>query len=252
MSRRSSKAATPTETKAEGPAETDDAPSHDASLDMSLGASLEESLRERIRREGAITFREWMRAALYDERRGYYRRRGAERWGRAGDYRTTPERSALFAATFARRFAAVYEELGRPHAFHLIEAGGGAGHFADGILRTLRRDAPQVFDALRYIFDETSDDSRDRAAQLLTPYAERVEFLRLRDIAHTLDAAVVFSNELLDESARWSRAATSSRLITATRPRTSSARRTGARALCAHCAATSSSKTFYKIRAVRI
>src|SRR5205085_12319099 len=72
------------------------------------------------------------------------------------------------------------------------------GHFADGLRRTLRRDAPQVFDALRYICDETSDDSRDRAAQLLAPYAERVEFLRLRDIAHTLDAAVVFSNELLD------------------------------------------------------
>ncbi|MDQ3917946.1 MAG: hypothetical protein M3348_05670, partial [Acidobacteriota bacterium] len=31
-------------------------------------------LRERIRREGVITFREWMRAALYDERGGYYQR----------------------------------------------------------------------------------------------------------------------------------------------------------------------------------
>src|SRR5205085_12519437 len=79
MSRRSSKAATPTETKPEGPTETDAAPSHDASLDMSLDMSLDASLRERIRREGSITFREWMNAALYDERRGYYRRRGAER-----------------------------------------------------------------------------------------------------------------------------------------------------------------------------
>src|SRR5436309_68893 len=35
-------------------------------------ADLAARLRERIRREGAITFREWMRAALYDERGGYY------------------------------------------------------------------------------------------------------------------------------------------------------------------------------------
>src|SRR5205814_5156566 len=123
---------------------------------------------------------------------------GAKRWGRAGDYRTSPERSVLFAATFARRFASLYEELGSPHAFHLLEAGGGAGHFAHGVLRTLRRDAPQVFDALHYIFDEASDDSRSRAESLLAPFAERVEFQRLRDIARTLDAAVVFSNELLD------------------------------------------------------
>ena len=190
MSRRSSKAEGPTETKAKGRMETEAAPSLDQSLDAIL--------RERIRREGAITFREWMSAALYDERRGYYRRRGAERWGRAGDYRTGPERSTLFAATFARRFADIYEELGRPHAFHLLEAGGGAGHFADGVLRTLRRDAPHVFDALRYIFDEASDDSRNLAESLLAPFAGRVEFRRLHDIARSLDEAVVFSNELLD------------------------------------------------------
>src|ERR687884_2064609 len=78
-------------------------------------AGLGARLRERILCEGAIPFREWMRAALYDERGGYYRR-AAERWGRGGDYRTSPERSALFAATFARHFAALFEELGRPPA----------------------------------------------------------------------------------------------------------------------------------------
>ncbi|HST53636.1 MAG TPA: SAM-dependent methyltransferase [Pyrinomonadaceae bacterium] len=155
-------------------------------------------LRDRIRRDGALTFREWMRAALYDEHEGYYRRRGKERWGRAGDYRTSPERSALFAATFARRFAEVFDELGRPPVLYLLESGGGAGHFARGVLQTLRRDAPQVFSNLRYIFDETSDDSRRRAAALLAPFAERVEFRSPPDIASTLDALIVFSNELLD------------------------------------------------------
>ena len=160
--------------------------------------SLSSRLRERIRNEGPITFREWMAAALYDEEDGYYQRRGAERWGRAGDYRTAPERSALFAATFARHFAKLYEELGQPRVLHLLEAGGGAGRFAHGVLRTLQRDAPQVYDSLRYVFDEAGADPRGRAAALLSSFADRVEFRRLSEIKRPLGAAVIFSNELLD------------------------------------------------------
>lgn len=168
------------------------------SVEGEAGPSLSVRLRARIVEAGPLTFRDWMSAALYDEREGYYRRRGAERWGRAGDYRTAPERSTLFAATFARHFTKLYEELGRPRVFHLLEAGGGAGHFAHGVLRTLRRDAPHVYDSLAYVFDESSADSRERAAALLSPFAERVEFRRLSEIDGPLDAAVLFSNELLD------------------------------------------------------
>ena len=159
--------------------------------------SLADGLKEKIRREGAITFREWMRAALYDEREGYYRRR-AERWGRAGDYRTSPERSRLFASTFARYFADLFVELGRPREFFVVEAGGGAGDFARGVLDTLRRDAPEVFHALRYVFDETSADSRRRAAAALAPFGERVEFRPLHDARAHFEKGIVFSNELLD------------------------------------------------------
>ncbi|HYH85915.1 MAG TPA: SAM-dependent methyltransferase [Pyrinomonadaceae bacterium] len=172
--------------------------SRDSDPEASQTPTLEANLRERIRREGSLTFREWMHAALYDERDGYYRRRDAVRWGRAGDYRTSPERSALFAATFARHFANLFEELGRPPALHLLEAGGGAGRFAHGVLQTLQRDAPHIFQSLRYIFDESSEDSRARAAALLAPFAGRVEFQSIADLTEPLDAVIIFSNELLD------------------------------------------------------
>jgi len=168
-------------------------------------------LRERIAREGALTFRDWMDAALYDERGGYYSRPDIERWGRAGDYRTSPERTPLFAATFARHFARLHEELGSPDRLTLIEAGGGAGVFARVVLDTLRRDAPEAFDAIRYVFDEAGADSRARAAALLAPHSERVEFRSIRDLTAdtqnttsetqhppTHGAFIVFSNELLD------------------------------------------------------
>jgi SAM-dependent MidA family methyltransferase len=165
---------------------------------VSVDDSLAARLRERIRRDGPLTFRDWMSAALYDERGGYYRRRGVERWGRAGDYRTSPERSRLFAATFARHFARLYETIGSPPVLHLVEAGGGAGHFARGVLETLRRDEPQLFAAVRYVFDESSADSRARAAVLLAEFADRTEFRSIDDVDRPLDHAIVFSNELLD------------------------------------------------------
>jgi SAM-dependent MidA family methyltransferase len=159
---------------------------------------LAERLRARVLEEGPVTFREWMRAALYDEREGYYRRGDIARWGRAGDYRTSPERSRLFSAAFARHFADLFDALGRPARFRVIEAGGGAGHFAAGALRTLRRDAPEVYERLRYYFVETSEDARVRAAALLEPFRERVEFCGPEELPPALDGCVVFANELLD------------------------------------------------------
>ena len=106
---------------------------------------LAEALRDRIRRAGPITFRDWMDAALYDEREGYYCRGDRERWGREGDYRTSPERSPLFAATLARYFAKLHEELGSPAQWTIVEAAAGAGQFAEELLGTLQGQFPKVF-----------------------------------------------------------------------------------------------------------
>lgn len=152
-------------------------------------------LRERIARTGPITFCDWMKAALYDPGEGYY---GASRsrWGREGDYRTSPERSRLFAATFARYFAKLFDELGRPSRWTILEAGAGDGHFAEGVLQTLKGSFPHVFAATSYVIDEVSSHSRSLAAQRLKAFADQVEFKPIDEVA--LDPGVLFSNELLD------------------------------------------------------
>jgi SAM-dependent MidA family methyltransferase len=159
---------------------------------------LDARLRERIARGGALTFREWMAAALYDERGGYYCRAGIARWGRAGDYRTSPERSPLFAATFARYFAALHETLGSPARWTIHEAGAGAGDFALVALETLEREHPRVFDATRYVVDEIGEASRARVAARLARFADRVEFRGLREPDAPPGEGVIFSNELID------------------------------------------------------
>ena len=155
-------------------------------------------LHERIKREGAISFHDWMQAALYDPQDGYYCRSGLIRQGRAGDYRTAPETSPLFAATFAQYFLKSYFDLGAPRHWVIIEAGAGAGHFARGVLSTLQSSAPEVFAATRYLIDEVGPDARAKARNNLAQFADRVEFYRLQEIAAPFECAIVFSNELID------------------------------------------------------
>jgi len=162
---------------------------------LSKIASLDTRLRERINREGPITFRDWMSAALYDPYEGYYCRDHSP-WGREGDYRTSPERSPLFAAVFARYFAGLYEQLGRPATWTIFEAGAGAGHFAAGLLHTLQKSFADVFAATSFVIDEISPYSRARAQALLQPFAERIHFCSLDDV--DINPGIVFSNELLD------------------------------------------------------
>jgi SAM-dependent MidA family methyltransferase len=167
---------------------------------ISTSQALCERLRELIRREGPITFHDWMRTALYDPALGYYCREGNTKWGREGDYRTSPERSPLFAATFARYFARLYEELERPSEWTIVEAGAGDGRFAYVVLKTLQEFFPDVFAATRYFIDEVSSTSRAQARKRLQPFAERVEFRNLDDETDewTVNPGIVFSNELLD------------------------------------------------------
>lgn len=155
---------------------------------------LAERLRELIRARGLITFRDWMEAALYDPVGGYYSRADLKRWGREADYRTSSERSDLFAATFARYFARFYDELERPPQWTIVEGGVGDGRFAQRVLRTLATQYPRVFEATRYCVEDLSENSLSRARELLIEFEDRVSY----GTVTTLGTGIYFSNELLD------------------------------------------------------
>ncbi len=157
---------------------------------------LADDLRECIKREGPITFCDWMRAALYDPNNGYYCRDDRVKWGREGDYRTSPERSSLFGATMARYFAKLYEEMESPASWTIMEFGAGDGRFGAGVLQALELYFPSVFSATHYVIDEVSPHSQSLAKKRLVPYADRVSFGSLDN--PEIDLGIVFSNELLD------------------------------------------------------
>src|SRR5678816_3209500 len=94
---------------------------------------LERRLIERIRRDGPITFRDFMHAALYDTDLGYY---NTERLkiGAQGDYYTSSNVHPAFGAVLAQAFAELWVT---DEPLEIVEMGAGTGQLAKDVLTAL-------------------------------------------------------------------------------------------------------------------
>ncbi len=158
-------------------------------------APLVAELRTRIDREGAITFHEFMRAALYHSRYGYYSTQAAA-MTRGGDYVTSPEVHPVFGTLVAEQLREMWEAMSRPARFDVVEMGAGRGLLARDIVRAAARDAA-FGAALRYgIVDVSAAMVREQRRVLdEAGLAERVAWL---DELPGGVAGCVLSNELVD------------------------------------------------------
>lgn len=95
-------------------------------------------LRDEIRREGSISFRRFMEAALYDPVDGYYRR-ARDPFGRQGDFYTAEQVQPVFGVLIAARIRALHREMGAPPDFTVVELGAG------------RREMAPAFSEWRYV-----------------------------------------------------------------------------------------------------
>ncbi|MCH7667316.1 MAG: hypothetical protein IH936_15475, partial [Acidobacteria bacterium] len=94
-----------------------------------------ERLRERIRREGPISFADFMEEALYGEG-GYYAREELP-IGEDGDFVTGSSHSPLFGHTTAELLRRLDQELGRPADY--LEAGFGGGAHLRAVIEASKR-----------------------------------------------------------------------------------------------------------------
>jgi SAM-dependent MidA family methyltransferase len=95
-------------------------------------------IRGEIACEGSIPFRRFMQLALYHPEHGYYRR-ARDPFGRTGDFYTASQLQPVFGILMAARVRSLYEELGRPPEFTVVELGAG------------RAEMSQAFAEWRYI-----------------------------------------------------------------------------------------------------
>ena len=162
-------------------------------------SDLENRLRERIERDGPIPFADFMEAALYDPRAGYY---ASGRHLGVADFRTSPQVHPAFAQLLAAQVAEMCRHLGSPRAFRCIELGPGDGTLAAGMALQLHEllveEAP---DWRLHLVEESPllrDAQRRAVATLPAPVRQRVEWSTADELAVAPVDGVVVSNEFFD------------------------------------------------------
>lgn len=155
-----------------------------------------EFIRDAIRRRGPVTFAWFMEQALYHPELGYYSS-GRCAIGRRGDYFTNVSVGQLFGRLLAAQFVEMWESLGRPDNFVIVEQGAHHGDFARDVLGAVRERAPDFFSALRYWIIEPFPIPRKRQEEALRDFSEKLTWKKsLIDLEPF--CGVHFSNELLD------------------------------------------------------
>jgi len=102
-----------------------------------------------------ITFAQFMELALYHPEWGYYATNRAQA-GIQQDFFTSAHLGRDFGELLAVQFAEIWERLGRPQPFTLVEMGAGQGLLVQDILRYLHRQHFDCFEALDYVIIERS------------------------------------------------------------------------------------------------
>jgi SAM-dependent MidA family methyltransferase len=156
---------------------------------------LAELLSERIRRFGPITFADYMRECLYHPVHGYYSKAESKRFA---DYYTSVDVHPIFARLLARQFAEMWESLGRPAEFTLVEAGAGVGRLAAQVLDFCEVKFPDFYGALRYVAVERSASRREQAMTAAKRHATGEHFTASAEVPLQIAAGCFFSNELVD------------------------------------------------------
>jgi len=159
-------------------------------------SELVELIRTEIEANGPISFARFMELALYYPERGYYAS-GRANIGRRGDFFTNVSVGPLFGKLLAAQFAEIWEKLGRPGDFEIVEQGAHDGIFAADVLSALRQFAGDCFAVTSYCIVEPFSIWRERQKKNLREFAEKTCWVAsVNEIAPFV--GIHFSNELFD------------------------------------------------------
>ncbi len=145
--------------------------------------------------ERRITFAEYMELLLYHPQAGYYTS-NARQIGKRGDFLTSPHLADDFGEMLAIQLHQVWEILGQPQLFNVVEMGAGQGLLAAQILIYLRRKYPDLFQAIEYIIIETSPAMVERQQHKLVDLP--VRWCGWDELPDRSIVGCLLSNELID------------------------------------------------------
>ena len=153
-----------------------------------------EELRHRIRQRGRITFAEFTEVALYGPAGGYYSS-ARPLIGPAGDFYTSPATHPAFGACLALQLRQMWQVLGRPTPFYVVEPGAGDGLLCRDILSHIQALDHAFAESVTYVLvDRAVWEGVERDAPLeRSPQRIRAAGLPFKDVV-----GCILANELLD------------------------------------------------------
>ncbi|HBV97596.1 MAG: hypothetical protein JL50_03880 [Peptococcaceae bacterium BICA1-7] len=158
-------------------------------------------IKKYIKEIGPVTFSRYMEMALYHPEEGYYMREG-EKIGAGGDFYTSPDVSELFGRALADQLVEMWEAVGRPSRWVVLEQGAGKGSLARDMLNYIAVRYGDFNSALSYLIIEKSPSMRRLQKKNLTPAGcpgYGLDWLGgLEEIGSGQLMGCIFSNELLD------------------------------------------------------
>lgn len=145
-----------------------------------------------------ITFARYMDLVLYHQQYGYYSS-GIVSIGSKGDFFTSSSLGKDFGELLAVQFKQMWQNLGCPNPFYLVEMGAGNGELAQDILNFIQNDGNDAFiKALRYIIIERSPTLIKLQQELLKPHQLEISWQTWLDLPQDSIEGCFFSNELVD------------------------------------------------------
>lgn len=155
---------------------------------------LKQKIIEQITQNGPIPFDRFMEMALYEPGLGYYASESTE-IGKKGDFYTSQHVHSIFGMMIGRQSEEMWEMIGKPDVFYIIEPGAGAAYLCRDVLDYLK--GRNLIDYFTYIILENNAHMKKRQQHLLKVYSDKVRWVSsLKEIGSV--KGCVFSNELLD------------------------------------------------------
>lgn len=165
-------------------------------IDLSLkqhSLALEEIIREKIAKEISISFSQFMQMALYQPGFGYYSS-GTHKFGKDGDFVTSPELGDLFAKCMAKQFQQVLDQIEAPI---VMELGAGTGQFCFDCLLELDslNSLPE-----KYCILEVSADLQQRQQEKVKGLPKHLQNIVtwIQQPPTEKFNGIIFANEVLD------------------------------------------------------
>lgn len=101
-----------------------------------LVTPLAQELSQLIELRGGIPVADWMHYCLLHPKYGYYSAKPGDQIGRSGDFVTSPELTSMFGELLGVWFISMWQKLGAPGRFQLVEVGPGKGTLISDAIRT--------------------------------------------------------------------------------------------------------------------